>query len=185
MEHHWGSGLVHPNDKDLPGLKFKYVYDWIKDKKGNLLEIGCGSCKILRSIRYYNNDIKLYGVDIDRDQIVNSPNIENTSLFVEDGTKLHFQDNFFDKVLVSDYLEHIDDMEVALKEIKRVLKPGGEFSCFIPIEGETFSAYTLSRMLFGKDVFWKTKDHKKAYKKSEVLTLIKKHFDIVDIKSFR
>jgi predicted SAM-dependent methyltransferase len=43
----------------------------------------------------------------------------------EDITKLSFADNMFDLLIANHILEHVDDDAAALKEIFRVLKPGG------------------------------------------------------------
>lgn len=34
------------------------------------------------------------------------------------------QDEKFDIIIISDYLEHVDDINKALSELKRVVKPG-------------------------------------------------------------
>ena len=56
--------------------------------------------------------------------------LPNTS--VMDGTKLDFPDESFDLVIASDVLEHIDDEALALREWRRVLRPGGRLLVFVP-----------------------------------------------------
>lgn len=51
----------------------------------------------------------------------------------EDLQNLSYQDEFFDLVLTSDTLEHVPDLEKALEEIRRILKPGGYHVFTIPI----------------------------------------------------
>jgi SAM-dependent methyltransferase len=46
--------------------------------------------------------------------------------------RLPFSDGAFDKVICSEVLEHIPDYRSVLKEIKRVLKPGGTFAASVP-----------------------------------------------------
>ena len=46
--------------------------------------------------------------------------------------QLPFADNTFDKIICSEVLEHIPDYRSVLKEIERVLKPGGLFCASVP-----------------------------------------------------
>jgi SAM-dependent methyltransferase len=47
---------------------------------------------------------------------------------------LTFPDGFFDVVITSDVLEHVVDLDAALQEIKRVLKPGGYHLFTVPVD---------------------------------------------------
>lgn len=59
------------------------------------------------------------------------------------GELLPFSDARFDLVLCLDYLEHIDDDDLAIAEVSRVLKPGGEFIVVTPHTGAFFLLHKL------------------------------------------
>jgi SAM-dependent methyltransferase len=49
-----------------------------------------------------------------------------------DGTCLPFPDDTFDRIICSEVLEHIPDDEAALRELLRILKPGGRLAATVP-----------------------------------------------------
>jgi SAM-dependent methyltransferase len=51
----------------------------------------------------------------------------------EDLTRLSFADSAFDLVLSFDVFEHIPDYRAALREVRRVLRPGGMFVMSVPL----------------------------------------------------
>ena len=48
------------------------------------------------------------------------------------GTKLPFADNSLDLIISQEVLEHIDDPWHTVREVHRVLRPGGKFYCQVP-----------------------------------------------------
>ena len=80
-------------------------------------------------------EIYYVGTDIDRARYRHVPN------FVEaDLTRLPFGDGEFDIVICSHVLEHVPDDRVAIREMKRVLAPGGVALVLVPFAtdgGET------------------------------------------------
>ena len=107
-----------------------------------VLDLGCGEGRHVISA-YLEANVHSVGVDLSLDDLRTTR--ENFSEFAEadnnnksfglssaDALKLPFADNTFDKVICSEVLEHIPDYTGALKEIERVLKPGGLFCASVP-----------------------------------------------------
>jgi SAM-dependent methyltransferase len=60
------------------------------------------------------------------------------------GLALPFADASFDKVICAEVLEHIPEYQAVLLEIKRVLKPGGQFATSVPRFGPEWICWQLS-----------------------------------------
>lgn len=98
--------------------------------KQNFLEVGCGNGLVTKYLaQKYTGEVT--GIDIDPEQIAlaikETGDIQNISYLEADTTKLPFKNREFDIVLSFGVLHHIENWLDALKEIKRVLKPGGYF----------------------------------------------------------
>jgi len=68
-------------------------------------------------------------------------NISNVMLKACSAEELPFDDNSFDMVYSSHVLEHIPNPERALREIYRVLKPGGINFCVVPTRADKVYAF--------------------------------------------
>jgi methionine biosynthesis protein MetW len=121
------------------------------EKGENLLDIGCGSGSLLYKAKdKYTN---LYGIDIVEENILkakelfqkNNRRVELTVMDVNNG--IEFSDNFLDTVTIIAVLEHLFDPFFILKEIHRVLKPGGILILQVP--NIAYLKYRL-QLLFGK-----------------------------------
>lgn len=66
---------------------------------------------------------------LDRARSKKGENHANLSFLLSDTKRLPFRENTFDAVTVSFGMRNIPDTALALKEIDRVLKPGGKFVC--------------------------------------------------------
>ena len=122
------------NDKNLDiyharNSIFKAIEDAIPNFKGNLLDVGCGKMPYKNYI-LENSEINNYvGLDIETaleyDKYV-KPDL------LWDGKKMPIKDNSYNTIIATEVLEHCFEPEILLKEIYRVLKPGGLLFFTVP-----------------------------------------------------
>jgi hypothetical protein len=82
-----------------------------------------------------------------------------------DITNIPYEDNTFDAILCSHVLEHIPDDRQAMKELLRVLKPGGWAILQVPIDRKrekTFEDPTVTSPEERERLFWQH-DHVRLY----------------------
>ena len=88
---------------------------------GSFLDVGCGTGLILRHLPKGST-----GLDINPRNIKQAKlHAPEAKLIVGDIEKMPFKGKSFDTIICTDVLEHLVDLQNALKEIFRVLKPGG------------------------------------------------------------
>lgn len=94
-----------------------------------VLDVACGTGEFERLILADNPGQQMVGVDISekmiemaRQKLQNYPNVE---FQLASASALPFPDASFDTVVSANSFHYFDDPDVALKEIKRVLKPDG------------------------------------------------------------
>ena len=98
--------------------------------------------------------------------------------------RLDFPDGHFDRIVAIHILEHLPNLPAALREIRRLLKPGGKFVVVIPCEGGL--AYWIARRISAQRIF--EREFKMPYtpivrnehvsQAWEILIELKKHFRI-------
>jgi len=88
-----------------------------------LLDVGYSSGILLMTIRKNNCLSEYFGIDIHH--INPHINLKNCNLGLGDVRNLPFHDSFFDVVFLLDVLEHLENVDMAINEIFRVLKPDG------------------------------------------------------------
>ena len=94
----------------------------LKAKK--VMDVGCGKGRYLRILQNRFPESRLYGIDLSEKMLESCPEGVETSV----GTMLNirYPDAFFDCVYSVEALEHAVAIEPAIKEMARVLKPGGK-----------------------------------------------------------
>lgn len=120
-------------------------FDRIDFNSGDLvLDLGCGEGRHVIHA-YLDSDVHAVGADLCLEDLVTTQQkfdefagekaaSENSSfgLLQTDAMKLPFADDTFDKIICSEVLEHIPDYQAVIKEIERILKPGGHFVASVP-----------------------------------------------------
>jgi 2-polyprenyl-3-methyl-5-hydroxy-6-metoxy-1,4-benzoquinol methylase len=108
---------------------------------GRWLDFGCAEGGYSQALLDHGAD-EVIGVDVEADRIeaAKARGILSASFQAFDGSRLDFENNLFDGAFVNEVLEHVTDEQTSLREILRVLKPGGHLALispnrWFPIEG--------------------------------------------------
>ncbi len=101
---------------------------YFKDKK--CLDMGCGGGRYSIALNFLGAS-EVTGIDVSETGIADAKlraqklKILNTDFIIYDGKTLPLNDNHFDCVIWSGVLMHMEYPELAVKEVSRVVKPGG------------------------------------------------------------
>lgn len=121
-------------DRKNAQSRYDYLLKLISKYKnrGYLLEIGFGDGFLLK--RTFNKGFKIFGIDISSENVkLTMENFERegitSKLSVQSAEKMDFEDNFFDVVMASEVIEHLNESQLnkAFNEIHRVLRGAGIF----------------------------------------------------------
>jgi SAM-dependent methyltransferase len=94
-----------------------------------ILDIGCGPGNTLRRLRDWG---VTFGMDFSLDALAFARARGAARVLSADSTALPVASESVDCVVVLDNLEHVEDDQKALREIRRVLRPGGIFLFTVP-----------------------------------------------------
>jgi SAM-dependent methyltransferase len=146
-----GRGGITAAERTLGGLRLRRTYDAIKDATGHCLLLGCGAGRHNRAIRRDRPDLDLVGIDLSVRAIREAMRAGNGGAYlVADAGQIPAAEGTYDIVLLFDLLEHVPDVDRCVAEIARVLRPGGLFHGFVPLEAQPktlFRALTRSRRI--------------------------------------
>ncbi|MCF7821137.1 MAG: class I SAM-dependent methyltransferase [Mariprofundaceae bacterium] len=101
---------------------------WVSEihSQGELLDIGCGEGALLHAV-----GMEGIGVDLNSERLILAAE-RGLSVALANGEQLPFADASFETVVSMEVLEHVPDMNGMIREIKRVLKPGGHWLISVP-----------------------------------------------------
>lgn len=111
-----------------PEPRFDVVLKIASKIKGDcLLDIGCGDGTFTVLLKQAAEAGKIFGVEIAEEAVAKAKEkgIRATILDI-DTNDLPFEDNYFDMIYCGELIEHLFNPDHLLKEIHRVLKPGGK-----------------------------------------------------------
>ena len=107
----------------------KAICDQVKDRRARILDVGCGTGANLVRLSDFGD---AEGVDISPDALkfCRERGLNNVKLGAAE--TLPYEDGEFDLVTAFDVVEHMDDDVAGLREMRRVLRPGGRVLLFVP-----------------------------------------------------
>ncbi len=148
-----------------------------KTDSKTLLDIGSGEGFVLEAI-LKNNDLQATALDSNENALIELkkriPNVQIKNGYIE---HLPYKDNRFDLVVCCEVLEHLQEPELALKELKRV---GKKFVLSVPNE-PWFSSMNLIR---GRHIgnFGCHPEHIQKWSAKNFVNFVKKDLKIIKIK---
>jgi len=107
----------------------KSLHENLTNFEGDLLDIGCGKMPYKNYI-LQNSKVSNY-VGLDIESALNYDSVIKPD-FTWNGKVMPFESNSFNCAFGTEVLEHCSEPEVVLKEVMRVLKPGGRFFFTVP-----------------------------------------------------
>ena len=123
---------------------------------GRVLDVGCGDGQIARALAA--TGCAVTGIDPTRRNLEVARERAGGPEYVEgSATDLPFDDAHFDAVVACLVFEHIDDVDSAISEVSRVLRPGGRFAFFLnhPLLQTPVSGWIDDHMLEPPEQYWR------------------------------
>lgn len=111
---------------------FNWLFNQIDFSKVNrLLELGCGNGKLWQENRIELRNREIFLSDISEGMVEEVRNKlgSDFNCIVADAEKIPFKDEYFDSIIANHVLFYLNDLNLGLKEISRVLKPNGILYC--------------------------------------------------------
>jgi demethylmenaquinone methyltransferase / 2-methoxy-6-polyprenyl-1,4-benzoquinol methylase len=172
--------------------KRKFI-NWLNPQKNTkLIDVASGTGDIAK-LFLKKVEFESFAYCVDENQgmlnISKNKNYKSSSMkwFCNDGEKLPFNDNYFDYYTISFGIRNFNNINKALDEAYRVLKPGGRFLCleFSKVQNDFlnqfYKIYSKSLPTIGKIIVGKSEPYEylvnsieKFYNQEDFLKIIEK-----------
>jgi len=132
------TGVQYASDANLSARQAIYRFQqprvrnaaWAVDLAGlggdeRVLDIGCGNGLHLAELARQEHRGPVVGADLSPGMLTSAAQHASAPLLMADAQRLPFADDAFDCVFAMHMLYHVPDRDLALAEIRRVLRPGG------------------------------------------------------------
>ena len=125
------------------GIELRYgekKREWFSRSEGRTLLVAVGTGL---DLQYFSPEQKVVGIDIsskmlEKAKVKSNDLASDTELVRADAQMLGFADNSFDSVVTSCTFCSVPDPVAGLKEIRRVMKPGGKLLMFEHVRSNIF-----------------------------------------------
>jgi ubiquinone/menaquinone biosynthesis C-methylase UbiE len=144
--------LMTRNEADMAFRKrVRTIFEWLDPQDGDvILDCACGRGFYLNMFRYAGR-ARLVGLELDwpiiRKAAHHVGHLEGVTLTQASIYHMPFPNDYFDSVILSEILEHLEDDVAGLREARRVLKPGGVVAITVPNAHYPFLWDPINRML--------------------------------------
>ena len=97
-----------------------------------IIDVGSGSGDLVLEIQKKQFEGKIDVVDLNQEMLNEGKkriNKKNVNFYLQNAENLSFEDNSYDKYIISFCLRNITNINKSIKEAFRILKPGGQYYC--------------------------------------------------------
>lgn len=115
-----------------------------------MLDLGCGVGEYVRA--FARQGARAYGCDIERPRLLSARERGTRNVMLAAGEDLPFTEGSLDVVVLNEVIEHVADDGETMREVSRVLAPGGVAVIYAPnrlYPFETHGIYLGKRYVFG------------------------------------
>ncbi len=154
-------------------IRYSFGCKYVKDKV--VLSVACGNGYGEYMFATEGGAKQVIGYDVSEEAVEfakENYKAQNLEYIVGDVLNLDMPDNFVDVVVSFETIEHIEDDKVYLRELKRVLKPGGIVLISTPNKAKSLKNYFSKKPC---NIY-----HVREYFKNEYVRLLREYFDIIE-----
>ena len=152
-----------------------------KNNRYRVLEAGCGEGHLASILLEKFNELKYTGFDIDEEltqqaqKLIPEANFRQGNIY----DLSDYRDNNFDLCIVSEVMEHVDEPEKAIEELKQ---QNSEYFLFSVPREPVWRMLNMMRLKYIKN-FGNTPGHLQHWNKKQFTNLIEKYFSVIEIRS--
>ncbi|NLN69807.1 MAG: class I SAM-dependent methyltransferase [Chloroflexi bacterium] len=157
--------------------RYRQVMRRVK-KTGKILDVGCATGIFLNEMQ--KGGWECQGVEPDQTAVNYAYSRFGLDVFCGTLEEANLPTNTFDVVTLWDVLEHVYDLNTTIKEIRRVLKPGGMIIAILP-NANAFERFWFKEYWVG----WEVPRHYRTFNTVTITDFLRKHnFSDIEIFSF-
>ena len=155
----WQKGFTDGADPEYEEQILPLAVDLLKGFD-RILDVGCGEGQITRRLNMANSQI--LGIDATWAQISEAAARSSDESYVRASAEaIPFKNRVFDAAIACLVFEHIVEMEDAIREVARVLRPSGRFVLMLnhPLLQTPGSGWVDDHMVDPPDQYWRIGDY--------------------------
>ncbi len=166
--------VLNLGERSLRGLKAWRAVDGVKDIEcRRILDLGCGEGALARALRGKFPQAEIHGCDISLSQLERAEKLGGGIIYRQNVNELLYERDYFDAVFVLDVLEHVNEPVKLVREITRILRPGGKLLLHCPCEGQPGTLHWgYYKFNLGRDFKRELAGHVQRFMRSEVFRLM-------------
>ena len=157
------------------------------DKPFTLLDVGCGNGWVVKKIATKKNCKKAIGIDKSKKMIIQATQKKDSSKeeYIHTDIESMNYKGKFDFVFSMESLYYADSIEVALKKIFKLLKPGGIFFCGTDFYSDNKATAKWARIMKIQMHLHSKKEWKEFFKKTGFIVKTKQVKDLKSRKKWK